>query len=64
LHINLDDLRDVGDEFEKKLNDIINDQPELAKKITELEEDYDNQVFDTEMGDLKDWLQQKGIRLD
>jgi proteasome assembly chaperone (PAC2) family protein len=64
IRINLDDLREMGDEFEKKLNDIVGDQPELAKKIGELEGDYDNQVFDTQMGDLKDWLQQKGIRLD
>jgi proteasome assembly chaperone (PAC2) family protein len=64
LHINLDDLQEMGDDFEKRLTDLISDQPDLAKKITELEEDYDNQVFDTEMGDLKEWLQQKGIRLD
>jgi proteasome assembly chaperone (PAC2) family protein len=64
LRINLDDLREMGDDFEKRLTEIISDQPDLAKKITELEADYDNQVFDTEMGDLKDWLQQKGIRLD
>jgi proteasome assembly chaperone (PAC2) family protein len=64
LRINLDDLRDMGDDFEKRLTDLISDQPDLAKKITELEADYDNQVFDTEMGDLKDWLQQKGVRLD
>jgi predicted ATP-grasp superfamily ATP-dependent carboligase len=64
LQINLDDLIEMGDEFEKKLVDILRNQPELANKITELEEDYDNQVFDTQMGDLKEWLQQKGIRLD
>jgi predicted ATP-grasp superfamily ATP-dependent carboligase len=64
LQINLDELRETGDEFEKKLNDIVDNQPELAKKITELEEDYDNQIFDTQMGDLKEWLHEKGIRLD
>jgi predicted ATP-grasp superfamily ATP-dependent carboligase len=64
LQVNLDYLREMGDEFEKKLTDIVNSQPELAQKVSELEADYDNQVFDTEMGDLKDWLQQKGIRLD
>ena len=64
LQVNLDYLREMGDEFEKKLTDIVNNQPELAKKVTELEADYDNQVFDTEMGDLKEWLQEKGIRLD
>lgn len=64
LRINLDDLREMGDDFEKRLTEIISDQPDLAKKISELEADYDNKVFDTEMGDLKDWLQQKGVRLD
>jgi predicted ATP-grasp superfamily ATP-dependent carboligase len=64
LQINLDELRESGDEFEKKLSDIVQSQPELAKKISELEADYDNQVLDTQMGDLKEWLQQKGIRLD
>jgi predicted ATP-grasp superfamily ATP-dependent carboligase len=64
LQIDLDELREMGDEFEKKLSDIVHNQPELEKKVIELEEDYDNQVFDTEMGDLKDWLQEKGIRLD
>ena len=64
LQLNLDDLREAGDEYEKKLTDIVGTQPDLAKKVSELEEDYDNQLFDTQMGDLKDWLQQKGIRLD
>jgi len=64
LQINLDELRESGDEYEKKLGDLVLNQPELAKKIIELEEDYDNQVFDTQMGDLKEWLQQKGVRLD
>ncbi|MCJ7729758.1 MAG: PAC2 family protein [Sedimentisphaerales bacterium] len=64
LQVNLDDLREMGDEFEKKLTDIVNSQTELAKKVGELEEDYDNQVFDTQMGDLKEWLQEKGVRLD
>lgn len=64
LHIQLDDLRDVGDEFEKKLTEVVQRQPELATKISKLEEDYDNKVFDTEMGDLKSWLEQQGIRVD
>jgi len=63
LQIDLDDLRAVGDEFEKKLNDAVAEQPELSANIHKLEEDYDNEVF-SEMGDLKMWLQQQGIRLD
>ncbi len=64
LKIPLDDLRRAGDDFEKRLTEIVAEQPELAEKVSELEADYDNQVFDTEMGDLKEWLEQKGIRLD
>jgi proteasome assembly chaperone (PAC2) family protein len=64
IQIDLDDLRTISDEFEKKLNDIVQEQPELANNIQKLEEDYDNEIFDSEMGDLKTWLQQQGIRLD
>jgi proteasome assembly chaperone (PAC2) family protein len=64
LEIELDDLRDISDEFEKKLTDVVQDQPELASNITKLEEDYDNEIFDSEMGELKKWLYQQGIRLD
>jgi proteasome assembly chaperone (PAC2) family protein len=64
LQIELDDLRVVSDEFEKKLSDVVQEQPELASNIQKLEEDYDNEIFDSEMGDLKQWLQQQGIRLD
>jgi proteasome assembly chaperone (PAC2) family protein len=64
MQIELDDLRDIGDEFERKLTDVVEEQPELATNIRKLEEDYDNEIFDSEMGDLKTWLQQQGIRLD
>jgi len=64
LQIELDDLRVISDEFEKKLSDVVQEQPELASNIQKLEEDYDNEIFDSEMGDLKQWLQQQGIRLD
>lgn len=64
LEIHLDDLRAISDEFEKRLSDAVQEQPELAENIRKLEEDYDNEIFDSEMGDLKKWLQQQGIRLD
>jgi proteasome assembly chaperone (PAC2) family protein len=64
LHVELDDLRAISDEFEKRLSDAVQEQPELAENIRKLEEDYDNEIFDSEMGDLKKWLQQQGIRLD
>jgi proteasome assembly chaperone (PAC2) family protein len=64
LQVRFDDLRLVSDEFEKKLSDIVQEQPELEINIQKLEEDYDNEIFNNEMGDLKQWLQEKGIRID
>jgi len=64
LDIELEDLTIVSDEFEKKLRDVVQEQPELASNIRKLEEDYDNEIFNNEMGDLKRWLEQQGIRVD
>jgi proteasome assembly chaperone (PAC2) family protein len=64
LQLHLDDLRTQGEEFEKKLNDVVQRQPELVKNIQKLEADYDSEVFDSEMGELKSWLEQQGIRVD
>lgn len=64
VQIELDDMEAVSDEFERKLNDVVQQQPELANNIRKLEEDYDNEIFDSEMGELKNWLEQQGIRLD
>lgn len=64
LKIELDDLRVISDSYEKKLSKIIQQEPELAENIRKLEEDYDNDIFNNEMGDLKKWLQDKGVRLD
>ncbi len=64
LQIELDDLRKVSDEFEKKLNEAVAEQPELAGNICKLEEDYDNEIFNSEMVELKKWLEQQGIRVD
>ncbi len=64
LKIDLDALATISDEFERKLGDIVQEQPELASNIHKLEEDYDNDIFNNEMGDLKKWLEQQGIRVD
>jgi len=64
LQVTLDDLRAKGDRLEARLNEIIKSRPELAERIGQLEADYDHEVFDSQMGDLKDWLEQQGIRLD
>ena len=64
LDLDFDDMQAVSEEFEKKLNEVVQEQPDLADNITKLEEDYDNEIFNNEMGELKHWLEQKGIRVD
>ncbi len=64
LRVDLDDMTVVSEEFERRLSEVVQEQPELAGNILKLEEDYDNEIFNNEMGDLKDWLQQQGVRLD
>lgn len=64
LDLNLDDLQVVSEEFEKKITDVVQGQPELANNIKKLEEDYDNEIFNHEMGEIKRWLEQQGIRMD
>ncbi len=64
LKIDLNQAKHLTNEFELKLNELVEQQPDLASNIIRLEEDYDNDIFDNEMGELKKWLEQQGIRLD
>lgn len=64
LEMEFSDLTTISDEFENKLGDVVQEQPELESNIHKLEEDYDNEIFNNEMGDLKTWLEQQGIRVD
>ena len=64
LKMEFSDLTIISEEFEKKLGDVVQEQPELEINIHKLEEDYDNEIFNNEMGDLKTWLEQQGIRVD
>jgi len=64
LNLNLEDLRIAGEELEKRIDAIVQQRGTLAEHIKILEENYDKAFFDQEMGDLKQWLIQQGIRLD
>lgn len=64
LRVKLDRLRSITDAWEKRLAEVLKKEPDLAQHIQKLEEDYDNEVFDTQMDDLKEWLQQRGVRVD
>ena len=62
--VDLDELRQVSDEWEKRVTEVVSEREDLAQYIEKLEADYDNEVFDTEMADLRDWLEQRGVRVD
>lgn len=64
LQVDLTDLRNLAGEWEEKLDHHLESESELAAHIHKLEENYDNEVFDTQMTDLKEWLEEKGIRVD
>ncbi|MCP4712274.1 MAG: hypothetical protein GY869_26935, partial [Planctomycetes bacterium] len=64
LEIDIDDMRRVSDDFERRLTEAVQEREELTDHITKLEENYDKELFDTEMPDLKRFLLQQGIRLD
>jgi len=62
--VDLDGARAAISDWEKRINEAVAERDELAEHIKKLEADYDNEIFDTQMGDLKDWLEQQGIRVD
>jgi len=64
LEIDLTELRALSAAWEERLNEALQKKPDVGRYISKLEEDYDNEVFDTQMGDLKEWLQKQGIRVD
>jgi proteasome assembly chaperone (PAC2) family protein len=64
LQLEHEDLHAMSEDFEKRVSKLVDEQPELAESVRQLEEIYDNEVFDSEMGDLKKWLLQRGVRPD
>ncbi|AQT68960.1 PAC2 family protein [Anaerohalosphaera lusitana] len=64
VKINLHDLRFLSDEFEKRLTEAVKEVPELSENIGKLEQMYDKEIIDHEMGDLKRWLENRGVSLD
>lgn len=64
LPMDLDGMRAESDDWEKRVTEAVEEQEELAEHVRKLEAAYDDEVFDTQMGDLKDWLEKRGVRLD
>ena len=64
LSLNFDKLRKTSDRWEKRLTQAVSKKEELLEHIQKLEEDYDHEVFDTQMPDLKAFLKKQGVRVD
>lgn len=64
LTVPLDELRTISSEWEERVSDAVDEKPDLAEHIEKLEEDYDSEIFDHQMGELKEWLEGRGIRVD
>ncbi len=64
VHLPMEEMRGVAEAFGDRLDEAVKDREELHELVRKLEGDYDSEIFDSQMGDLKDWLQEKGIRLD
>lgn len=64
LELDMDELRATSDHWEKRIDEAVQERQDLSEHIHKLEEDYDHEVFDTQMGDLKDWLEKQGIQVD
>lgn len=64
IDIDINELVQLGEAFQEKIEEVVSNEPELAENIHKLEENYDNEVFDEDMGDLKQWLKKKGVKVD
>jgi len=60
IEISLVDLSVKSTHFEKKIDELVRQQPLLAAQIKKLEENYDQEFFE-EKGGFEEWLKQHGI---
>ncbi|MBD3419324.1 MAG: hypothetical protein GF398_04315 [Chitinivibrionales bacterium] len=54
--LDISELRSVSEEFDKKVKELVLNQPELSEKVKELEEEYARQEFDAQIDDLTNML--------
>jgi len=60
LEIDTSDLNKKNLSFEKRINQLLENQPQLFEEIKKLEENYDKEFFD-DKGGFEQWLKRKGI---
>lgn len=64
LDIDLGELHEGGLAFEARLNEIVQERPDLAEMVRKMEEAYDQALAHQTDENLKAWLERQGIRLD
>ncbi len=64
IDVEMEDLHKASLAWEQRVSNALEKKADVKEFVGKLEEAYDNEVFDTELGDLKEWLEEKGIRLD
>lgn len=60
LNIDTSDLTKKNLAFEKRINELLLNQPQLNEEIKKLEENYDKEFFERK-GGFEEWLKRKGI---
>ena len=60
IEIDLSDLsREIG-HFEKRIDNLLRQQPQLFEQVKNMEKNYDKEYFE-EKGGFEEWLKQHGI---
>jgi len=60
IDLNLTDLSVKSTDFERRIDELVRQQPLLAAQIKKLEDNYDQEFFE-EKGGFEEWLKKHGI---
>jgi proteasome assembly chaperone (PAC2) family protein len=63
IRIDLSALREESRTFRTQIGKMISEKEDLADMVHKLETDYDTDHLETEMGDLKQWLENQGFQI-
>lgn len=63
IEVNLDDLKMVSQEFDKRLTEAAKKRPELAELIRKMELEYDQEQQQVKEADLRAWFEKQNLRL-
>ena len=63
LDLDIGDLKTMSLEFKKRLNEAVQERPDLAELLHKMETDYDREVLDAHMDDLRDWFEKQGFTI-